>query len=307
MNLKGIDLNLFLVFNAVYETRNTSRAAELLGTSQPAVSHALGRLRDRLDDPLFKRGRRGVEPTQLADSLAPSVRLALDTLDKSLGLNREFAPAETSRRFRLMLMDVLEPLITPGLFATLATQAPDISIDLIGLEPTTLEHSLKSKEIDVGLYTHPLEAAELRVRHIHEEKVVLIARRDNALIGGLRKLDLETYSKLRFALLEESKARLTHVTQKLSSTGIQRKTVCRVPRVGHLAHIVATSDLVGHVTASYARIFAEKFDLDVFDLPIEVKHQQFYMMWHSDFDRDPGHRWIRELLAEILGDANSDG
>lgn len=301
MNFNSFDLNLLLVFNAVYDTRNTSRAAESLGLSQPAVSHSLGRLRDRLNDPLFKRSSRGVEPTQYADSIAPVIKRALEDLGQSLGLAQQFDPTTANRRFRVVLLEILEPQITPELFSTLRKEAPDIAVDLFRLEQQNFEQQIRGKDLDIGFHVYPVDAPDVRVQHVCDDDIVMIARADHPELSNIETPDIDLYRQLRFVLLEPRMAKLTHVTQKFESAGFDRKAICRTPGVSHMSHIVATSDLVGHVTRTFANIMAPRFDLRVLECPVELPKQHFYMMWHSDYDKDPGHIWLRERMSEIAG------
>ena len=114
MNINQIDLNLFVVLDAIYTEASLTRAAQRLHLSQPAVSHALGRLRRLLDDPLFIRQGGAMMPTPLARNLIPPVREALATLAGSIDLNQPFEPAVSQRQLTLGLRDVFEAMILPS-------------------------------------------------------------------------------------------------------------------------------------------------------------------------------------------------
>ena len=99
VNLRGIDLNLLTVFEAVYEERSQSRAADRLGLTQPAVSNALRRLRHRVGDPLFHGRAKGLATTAKADDLYRGIHRALDAIRTELGAARPFDPAASRRTF----------------------------------------------------------------------------------------------------------------------------------------------------------------------------------------------------------------
>ncbi|MBL8491873.1 MAG: LysR family transcriptional regulator, partial [Rhodocyclaceae bacterium] len=102
----ALDLNLMQVFHAVHAAGNVSRAAVRLGLSQPAVSHALRRLRLQFRDPLFVRVPGGVAPTAKAERLARAVGEALQTLDLAIQASEAFDPAAAERTFRLYMTDI---------------------------------------------------------------------------------------------------------------------------------------------------------------------------------------------------------
>src|SRR6187402_882432 len=115
VHLKDIDLNLLRLFDAVYRTRNVSRAAELLDLTQPAASQGLTRLRALIHDPLFVRGAGGVQPTPKAHKLAEPIRQALSTIEKALGETAGFEPMQSRRSFRIHMSDIGEGRFLPQL------------------------------------------------------------------------------------------------------------------------------------------------------------------------------------------------
>jgi DNA-binding transcriptional LysR family regulator len=129
MNLQQIDLNLFLVFDAVYRERNLTRAAEALAVTQPAISNALTRLRRSLDDPLFVRTAHGMLPTPVADNLAPKVSAALQLLDAGTRAGADFNAAESNKVFRLSLNDLAEVSLLPRLLERVQQEAPAVRIE----------------------------------------------------------------------------------------------------------------------------------------------------------------------------------
>src|SRR5688572_25787321 len=128
VNLKDFDLKLLVVFEAIYSTGNISRAAEKLALSQPAVSNLLARLRELTGDPLFARGRRGVEPTIKAQAMIAPVREALGLIGRQFGQTGALDLATYRRTFRICTTDVLEPFLLPPLLDLIAERAPGITI-----------------------------------------------------------------------------------------------------------------------------------------------------------------------------------
>src|SRR5262245_8771229 len=131
VNLKNLDLNLLVVFEAIYSAANISHAAEQLAMSQPAVSNALARLRDLLNDPLFVRAKRGVEPTSKAQEIIGPVRDALGLIKRQLDSGGALDLATFRRRFRVLMIDTLEPILVPPVLKVVTEQAPGIQIESI--------------------------------------------------------------------------------------------------------------------------------------------------------------------------------
>src|SRR4030095_8075772 len=104
----SVDLDLLPVFEAVYEARSLSRAAERLATSQSAISHAVNRLRFVLRDELFVRQSRGVVPTPAADRIYAKLRGALAAIRESVIDTRGFDPRTSERRFVIAIAHPLD-------------------------------------------------------------------------------------------------------------------------------------------------------------------------------------------------------
>ncbi|MDO8252178.1 MAG: LysR family transcriptional regulator, partial [Rhodoferax sp.] len=143
MHINEIDLNLLRVFDAIYSTRNVSRAADRLAITQPAASQGLTRLRLLLGDALFVRAPGGVAPTPRSDRLAVAVQQALATLEQALSEARHFEPAQSTKTFRLHLSDIGEARFLPALMADLHAHAPGIR-----LESSPLPHAEMAAALD---------------------------------------------------------------------------------------------------------------------------------------------------------------
>ena len=115
MHLSQIDLNLFVVLDEIYREGNITRASRQLSLTQPAISHALKRLRQLLNDPLFVRKGSNMVPTPFTRTIIGQVRQALQILEVNLYENRQFDPVHTRRIFYLGLRDSSESIVLPSL------------------------------------------------------------------------------------------------------------------------------------------------------------------------------------------------
>ncbi|MDP5208338.1 LysR family transcriptional regulator [Microbulbifer sp. 2205BS26-8] len=155
MQLQKMDTNLFMVLEAIYSTRNLTRAAEQLHITQPAVSNALARLRRSLDDPLFIRSPSGMTPTPLTESIMPRVQQALSLLANSLNEHRHFNPAQAHKTLRLSMNDMVETVLLPRLLETLEHQAPGVTVESFYVPRDQLAKELAANTLDFALDIPP--------------------------------------------------------------------------------------------------------------------------------------------------------
>ncbi len=148
-SLARLDLNLLAVFDMLMQERNVTRAAERLHLSQSTVSHALGRLRVALDDPLFVMSRREMMPTERAKALAGPVRQALAMLEQGLRQAKGFDPATARRIFRIATPGSVEHGLVPVLVERLHRQAPHCRLEVCELADSDYERELEKGELDL--------------------------------------------------------------------------------------------------------------------------------------------------------------
>ena len=296
MNISTFDLNLLRVLDALLRERNVSRAAERLALSQPAVSNALNRLRDLLDDPLLVRVGRAMQPTPRALELEAPIRAALRQIEESLGEGSRFEPARSRQRFRIALTDYAEMLLMPRLLARLAEQAPGVRIDVQHLSPRLPAEALEKGEIDLALGR--FEALPPRFAGVRwmSETLQLVARRDHPQLQA--GLDLETFLRLRHLWVHGGQTR-GMVEQWLGEHGLTREIVYTTPNYLQAAHIAAGGDLVAVLPTRLARYFAELLPLQLFDLPFALGPFHLEIVSLDLRRRDQALQWLVERIRQI--------
>jgi len=303
VNLKDLDLKLLVVFEAIYSTGNISRAAEKLAMSQPAVSNQLARLRELLDDPLFARGRRGVEPTVKAQAMIGPVREALGLIGRQFGDAAELDLATYRRTFRISLFELLEPILMPPIINLIAERAPGISIEGIQPRPEFAQDILNGT-LDLVCYAYPINSPEISVIPIMPIDIVVIARRNHPRIG--KALEAEALSSLGFVGLATDLRQTTMIDRDLLAHGIKRRFVYGVPRLWSIPPLVADSDLVAFMPRPFATYLASKFDLDIYETPVSFPPQHIYMAWPSRWTVTPATNgcarpcWLRRRSGSAL-------
>ena len=168
MALRSLDLNLFVVFDCIYRERHVTRAAETLSVSQPAVSSALRRLRQALDDPLFVPSSEGMMPTPMADNIAADVRKALQLLQRSASASSGFDPATSTRTINLAMTDLAEALLLPELQSLVSAVAPEMQISSYYRSRESAVQALKSGDVDVLLDAPIVNVATLEQQRLAE-------------------------------------------------------------------------------------------------------------------------------------------
>ena len=151
MKLSDVDLNLFVVFDAIYTEGNLTRAGEIIGITQPAVSNSLSRLRSLFDDPLFVRTADGMVPTPVAQNIIGAIRQALGLIRSSVQESESFDPAVSDKRFRVSNGDLNQATLLPRLFRSMKKIAPNIAIDCYQVHRRDMGIELASGNLDLAI------------------------------------------------------------------------------------------------------------------------------------------------------------
>lgn len=303
MNMRDLDLNLLVVFEAIYSAGSISRAADTLNLTQPALSNALARLRKQLDNQLFVRSGNGVVPTALADEIIEPIREALYAIDQSIRPKELFDPTLTKRHFRLIVADPLEQIVVGSLLRTIGPNS-QISFELQPPQTTNLEQALLEGKIDVALFLMPIRMAELNNTPLCAMDLVLVARRDHPRISP--RSPREDVMKEGFVALALSPGKLENSDKVNVLKRLRPRQVCQVSKVSSIAQLVSESDMVGLLPAIYARKVAARYGLEIISLPVTEIEQRFQLIWHRRFESDPGHIWLRDNIAKAVSQAQDD-
>lgn len=295
MHIRDLDLNLLHVFQAVHAARNVSRAAESLGLSQPAVSHALTRLRLALHDPLFVRAAGGVAPTPKADQLARQVSAALQLLDVAMHDVDTFDAARSQRRFTVHMSDIGADEFLPLLMAGLSAQAPGVRIEVMQLAPEAIGPALDDGRLDLAFGFLPGLAGTEQATLLTERYVVLL-RRGHPLAGALR--DRSTLEKLDFIVVRSH----TEPARALHLLGLEPRIRLALPHFMVVPSILAATDLAVVMPLRPALRFAKRHELQVVEPDFGLPPFPVAMHWTWRQSHDAGHRWLRErALAMRFG------
>lgn len=297
MNLRKLDLNLLLVFEAIYAERSISRAAEKLNLSQPAVSNALTRLRESLNDPLFERTAQGMMPTARAKALKAPIQKALGILELSLRGEDRFDHQQSDREFVIAIEDYAESVILPQIVAWLTGVAPNIRLTIRSESSATLKEALRDGTVDMAIDYFALSDKGYHSQCLITENLVSLVRKEHPRIG--ERLTLQGFVQERHAILAPRHRALPMIDLALSKRGLRRKVALIVPHFRSMPALVQNSDLICTLPRRMAHQYAEQFGLKVHAVPIRMPDFPIYLTWHEAFQGDRGHEWLRDELMGL--------
>lgn len=290
---RRVDLNLLVVFDAVYRAGSLTEAGLRLGLSQPAISHALGRLRHVFKDPLFLRTPRGVVPTQVADQVAPRVAEGLSIIRSSFEPPR-FDPATSTRLFTIAMADIGEVVQLPLIMRALRG-APGVRLRTLALPPAQARAALADGQADMALSNFPVKLP------LHEAMLGLpgyatIVRKNHPTIRS--RMTLSAFRKARHLLVRPVGAGVKH--GEVIERALRALDATIAIQVGHffpVGAILVQTDLVATVPLGIAKSMARLVPLRIFAPPVKLPVTHLSLAWHERYHRDPGNQWLREIFV----------
>lgn len=300
MKLHQMDLNLLLALDALVSLRSVTRAAERLFISQPAMSHALNRLRDTFDDPLLVRTPQGMQPTARALYLQQGVHQVLSQLENHFNQPEAFDPRTSRRRFTLSTTDYVECVLIPPLVKRLADEAPGVHIDIKILREALPEQELANGEIDLvlGFDEYMQIPAYLCSETWLTEPLAGLARRENGSVGDV--LSLEQCIALPHVFHSPLGNSGSPLDDYLASRGLKRKISVNSQSYMSAAAIVSHTDHLFILPRRVAAMLAGYWPLKMVALPQEFPGYHLNCVWHPVQDRQPALCWLRGLMRGLI-------
>lgn len=295
MDLNAIDLNLLRAFDALFNERHVTRAAQRLGIGQPAMSDALRRLRALFGDELFVRASGAMQPTPRARDIAAAISPLLAQLRTTLGAQIAFVPQASDKAFTIASTDFTTMVLLPRLVDQLRLEAPNVDLRIIGYDKDAIGGMLDRGEADlaIGVFPSPPDTVVRSV--LFEERFVGMVRADHPALrdGGM---DIRTFAALPHALASVRRDERGAVDAALGSVGLRRRVALVVPYMLLLPGVVAQSDLVCVLPERAARAVASP-ELAFFPLPVTMLPWSVDMLWNPVARTDKATAWLRTLVA----------
>lgn len=294
MNWGAFDLNLLIVFDAVMRERSVTRAGDRIGLSQPAVSHALNRLRYMLKDELFVRTPEGMIPTPRAEHLAEPLRQALRDMEMALE-PETFVPEETTRRFAIAVNNYAAVVLAPAMVVAAAKAAPKVGLDLLPSGTRDVAALLDRGELDLAIGSFEDGGERFVTTELFEDTYVAAMKENHP--AQRPKLTEKVLAALPHLEVSSSGEDSSFVDEQFRRRGLARNITHRAPHLSAAA-ILANSDMVAVLSHRLAEAFLRTHRLVLCELPFAAPAIRTDMLWHRRFTDQPAHRWLRNLVQQ---------
>lgn len=292
------DLNLLPVFLTLMEERNVTRAAERLGLTQPALSNALTRLRTLLQDPLFIRERYGMQPTPKAQELAPVVAAALASLDGVIQGQQAFDPAQASQLVTLAPNSYVEFVLMPTIVARLRERAPRLRLRLTPFGSDLAETGVISGSTALALGRIVDPPDNIVVQHLTDDGLACVVRADHPSVGD--RLSKAQFERLRHVNMLPPGRLRAGLFQALERQGLRRDVAVSVTHFLAIPDMLAVTDYCATLPRLICRRLQADPRLKVVPAPVDLGSFPVEMAWHVRYRADPAHRWLRDLIKEVV-------
>jgi DNA-binding transcriptional LysR family regulator len=298
---KTLDFNLLPIAIALYDELSVSRTARRLGMSQPAVSHALRRLREAFDDPLFVRGPGGIVPTPRAHTIVRAARPHLEHLQEELLKGERFDPATSTRAIVLGLSDIAEMAFLPSVLDHLRARAPKCPVSTVTLPDAQLAEGLEKGDVDIAVgYFPALAQRNFRQRRLSRHAFACLMRAGHSLWKS--RLTVSAYLAAEHVVVRRDGRSQEVLERFLERRRMRRKVALYTSNVLSVPFIVMDTQLVATLPYAVVTRFTSITSqvaaaLPPFDVTYDLK-----LHWHRRFDNEPRSIWLREELTAVFKD-----
>jgi DNA-binding transcriptional LysR family regulator len=297
--LAAIDLNLLVVFDAIMRERSVTRAGQRLGLSQPAMSHALTRLRHMLKDELFVRSPNGMVPTPRAEELATPIRIALDGLQQSLE-PLHFDASKATATFRIAVDNYAAIVLVAPIAAQIAKIAPRVKLDFRPSGTSNVLEQLDRSELHLAMGPSGVQGERFSRKRLLQDQFVVVHRK------GHPAARAQEFSMEKLATLPQLEISSAQFGADFIDTGPGRSkpgpgSAMRAPFLS-AAQILATSDLVSVLPLNVARNMTRSHHLVFRRLSRSPKPIEAAMIWLRRLDNQPAHAWLRDVISHVTSE-----
>jgi DNA-binding transcriptional LysR family regulator len=295
--LMNFDLNLLVILHVLLEERSVTRTGERLGRTQSAVSNALKRLRDHLDDPLLVRTPEGLSPTPRAAELQPLVARIVEDAGACIARPGDFDAATAHAQFAIGAPDRFNLPVFLPLLEHLGRVAPGIVLNLRTTDRDYAIRLIEADEIDLAIGWFDATPPHLARSFAFEDRFVCLCRADHPLLDHGRRPALEDILGFSHLVVSSTGDRRAAFDAVLERSGHHRTIAATLMSFTIVPELLLQSDLVGVFTHRTADYFVERYPLVSVPVPLEVAPIANHLIWHRRFERDQAHAWLRDQIA----------
>ncbi|MEM7696505.1 MAG: LysR family transcriptional regulator [Pseudomonadota bacterium] len=297
-NVRGIDLNLLIIFDALLVERSVTGAGERVGLAQSSVSNALTRLRSFFDDELFVRTPNGMVPTPVASEAAVHVKAAILAAEAAFNVGKPFEPELATGTIVLLTNDFIEFTILPWIIQALAKQAPGLKLKTRPLIREEFERELDTGSADLAIAAPMNIPKRFHYIDLFEEPFDGIARRDHPILEG--GVTLSDFFSAKHIAMSHSFGGSEAIDSFLMEKQISLDLVVTVSNLASVPPLVSTTDYIAVVPRRLALIADRDLPAARFSLPFPAPSVQARLIWGRGVDRSPMFRWLRNLIVETV-------
>lgn len=299
--LHKMNMNLLTVFELLMETRSATETAARLHTTQPGISRKLAELRRMFADPLFVLTKRRLVPTPRAMEIRPTVREALAAIGSIMEDGGAFDPLKSTRTFRIAARHTIEWMLAPSLRSYCDIHAPLVRFSFANMQGVALpEKQLEDHSIDIALGRFEDVGRRIRSQVLFDDDRVCLLRHGHP--AARRRLTPAAFSALRFVTTTDMYGKNNEVDAWLHDAGYQRQFDLYVSSMSHVPLILLQTDLAVTMPRRLANYIARFHRLHVKDLAFSLPKSRYNMVWHARWDEVPSHRWMRSVVAALMGE-----
>ena len=307
MNIARVDLNLLVYLDVLLRECNVTRAAEELGISQPAMSNSLRRLRDLFDDPLLVRTSDGMIPTDRALELQPLVRNVLAAAEIAVLPKTEFDPTGSDRIFRIMASDYTEVTLLPHLLQRLRREAPGIRLDIMTPSDVSF-HDVERGKVDLVINRFDSLPQSFHQVHLWDDSFSCVVSATNPII---KKWTLKSYLASKHVwvsktgmgvgvgMTPDDVQRLGWVDEALGKLDAKREITVFTRHYQAALLLGEQDDLIVTIPSIAARTMSGNPNVVILEPPFEIPRMRLKMVWSPLLQRDPGHKWVRQVIKSV--------
>jgi len=294
--MKQVDLNLFVIFDAIMREQSITSAAEQLAMTQPSVSNAVSRMRHAWNDPLFVKDGRGIKPTPMADRLWRQIGAPLEKIAEAAN-QYKFDAATAKRTFRIALTDFAVDMLWLPLREVIEQEAQGINIHAI---PYAVNASslLKEAEADLIIDISPDSDPTLSATKLFDNEYVCAMSHQHPLAG--KELTMDRFIAADHLLVSLSGEASGGVDEILAKQGLKRRIACTVNHFSCIPKILTNSELITIIPRPIIDHAINTKNLYITPPPFQISPAPISMIWHHRNDRDLGLKWLRENILNIV-------
>ncbi|CAH0541179.1 LysR family transcriptional regulator [Vibrio marisflavi] len=293
-NWKGVDLNLLVSFQALYQTHSVSEAAKRCYVSQSAMSHSLQRLRVLFDDLLFQRVASSMQPTQRAHNISSYIDQILATIQHDLLKEKPFSAQEFDGVWRIGLTDYAEQLFAAPIYDCLNQRSAQSQVSFIHVDRSNYTRVAKEQQLDLIIGSITDLNSEFTSEHLYQEEHVCLY--DPVKLVFQNPMTLEEFVQVEHALVSPDGALATAVDNKLNKLGQKRRVAASSRNFLTVQRLVIGRKMICIVP----KRSVSNTLLSCVKPPVDVPNFDIELIYYKSQENSPKSTWLREQIAAVI-------